>query len=241
MTLAHSFEPTREMREKVCGSMKRWLAGEPVPSWQAIIDSWGDGFCNYFHRRIGDYRDTNIFERVNNASELWGLRNEWIQEFGFMIPCAELLDACAKFQPIVEVGAGTGFMTKLMRNAGIDVIGSDLVARGQSSYAFKVGVFDDQQITASADAMVKREQARTVFCSWPSYADTWFRQALKAMSAGQHLVVIRESATAEKTAWDYLEKHFNHIETINLPNWDGMHDRGEVWIKHSSHKSGRAK
>lgn len=219
-----SFEPDPATRELVIGTMDRWLAGEPVLSYEQIIEKWGGGFEDLL-------RAMHRSRHYQSFSKLWALRYEWIGRFGFMIPCREIIDACVELQPIVEVAAGTGFMTRLMRNAGVDVIGTDVLPRGETTYSFCVGGYDEQQIAAQAKTMVRREPKRTVFCSWPCYQRTWFRQMLKAMSVGQTLIVTRESATAEETAWDYLSSCFGQIAMIDIPNWNGMHDRGEVWIK----------
>jgi hypothetical protein len=39
----------------------------------------------------------------------------------------------------------------------------------------------------------------------PDLHSTWFRQMPKAMQVGQRLVVIREDACGEDSAWTYLD------------------------------------
>lgn len=208
--------------------MRSWLAGVPVPPRADILASWGRGFENYRRNwRRGDYESTMIsFERTH---VLYEVRQQWIKNYGFMIPCAELLDALATSKLVLEVGAGSGFMTQLMRNRGIAVIGTDAQ---MNHYAFTDGRWDVGQLPFTAKRAVRRcWRADTVFCSWPSYDHTWFRQMLRAMRIGQRLIVIREDATGDDTAWRYFDTSFEVTQEIEIPVFHHLHDIALVATK----------
>jgi hypothetical protein len=57
-----------------------------------------------------------------------------------------------------------------------------------------------------------------VFCSCPTLHSTWFRQMPKAMQVGQRLVVIRDDACGEDSAWTYLDDCFDGLGTIDIPD-----------------------
>lgn len=214
-------EPTRKL---IIGTMDRWIAGNPVWTLAHIIKKWGGEF------ECSAWPMTSSFEqRMKRELQLIMLRHEWILKFGFAIPCAELIEPCRKYAPILDVGAGTGYMTKLMRNAGVVASGTDPF---KNSYGFKGGAYDDKQLGLRASTAIKAADKRTtVFCSWPSYSETWFRRALQAMYVSQRLIVIREDATAEAGAWEYLAACFQQEEWVQIPCWPFMHDRCEVWVK----------
>jgi hypothetical protein len=212
-------------------TMRRWLAGEPVWTHAEIISRWGTEF-----RMYREYWGSHEYEprtSIERSTELSDMREKAITEFGFILPCKELLDALEANQPIVEVGAGTGFMTALMRHRGIDVIGTDI---GDVGYSFKTGRYDPSQLRLQAKTAVRRYRDRTVFCSWPTYDHTWMRQALRAMRIGQRAIIIEEDSCAEETAWEYRNRSFEgNWMSIRVPAWNYMNDCAALWIKKRHH------
>lgn len=211
-----------------------WIAGSPVPLREEIIENWGHEFGGLrLFRKIRKnavmMTSADFIKSIERETSLTMARHSYIGKFGFVIPCAEMIDACRRYGPsIIEVGAGSGYVTALMRNAGLDVIGAD---NGEGRHGFQVGYWDVSQRKADAAAIVEQFPHRTVFCSWPTRGDPWFGKMLKAMKRGQLVVIVRESATAEEAAWDYLGSHFAELETIFIPRWPHMHDYCEVWGK----------
>jgi hypothetical protein len=209
-------------RELIIGTMNNWLLGEPVWSHDEILQRWGKAFQMY---RFGGGGLTND---LDSSLSLHLLRDEAIKQFGFGLPSKELLDTLERYQPILEVGAGTGYLTRLMRNRGIDVIGTD-IGFGQR---FTCGTHDPWQLRLPAKMAVRRYRDCTVFCSWPSLYETWFRQALRAMRIGQKLVVIEEDACAEDSAWEYRDQSFDELgDWIPLPAWPMLNDRCRAYVK----------
>jgi hypothetical protein len=208
----------------VIGCVERWVRGdEAVWSYQRCIDTWGHDFEMYRTRwNRGDHMRLRLHI-------LLGLREQFIQRFGYMLPCAEILDELQKSDLVVEIGAGTGYMTRILRNRGINVIGSD----PQLAYhhTLKHALHDDKQVIAQGKTMVRRYPDATIFCSWPSLGDTWFRQALKAMKIGQRIVCVMEDSCAEETAREYLDVCFDTERRINIPAFDFMNDIAYVAVK----------
>jgi len=222
-------------------TMHAWLNGDPVWSYAKILEVWGPEFEMYRRRwdrqlqeKMKQAEETGevTFERdvVHTAMRgvsILHLRDAWIAEFGFAIPCAELLDELAKHRQVVEVGAGTGYMTRLMLNRGIDVIGSNPPF---NDYIFELGKYAMLALR-EAKTMARANPDATVFCSWPTLRHTWFRQMLRAMKIGQRLVVIREDACAEETAWQYLDDCFEQTAVIDIPAFETVNDYASVHVK----------
>jgi hypothetical protein len=226
----------------VIETMQAWIHGEPVWPYARIIETWGDQFEMYRLRwrnevvhamKTGELTSRgSVKDYMRDTMAMWHLRDEWVLRFGFAIPCAELLDRLAAAAPIVEVGAGTGYMTALMRNRGIDVIGSDYDFGGYNSHGFLTGCFDEDQVQGvQGKTMVRRYPDRTVFCSWPTLNHSWFRQMLRAMTIGQRLIVIHEDACAEATAWQYLSDCFDSVDDFAIPTFQHMNDMASVVVK----------
>lgn len=210
-------------------TMQSWVEGEPVWPYARIIETWGREFMPFIKR----WRDVGAPASFRRESRLYEVRIEYVARFGFAIPCAELLDALAEAAPIIEVGAGSGYMTRLMRVRGIDVIGSDLDQhKNNSGHGFIVAEHDPLQWgCVAAKAMVRHYSDRTAFCSWPTLNATWFRQMLRAMRIGQRLIVIRAECCAERSAWDYIDDCFEETGGIELPNFPFIRDFAGIYIK----------
>lgn len=226
----------------VMETMRAWLNGEPVWPYAKILETWGPEFEMYrlrWSRQLNEamkraevtdkvtFGERNIAHEVMRAVSMMHLRDAWINEFGFAIPCAELLDELAKHEQVVEVGAGTGYMTRLMLNRGINVIGSNPPL---NDYSFEVGRYAVLAMR-QAKTMARANPDATVFCSWPTLKHTWFRQLLRAMKVGQQIVVIREDACAEDTAWQYLDDCFEETSTIFIPAFEHINDYASVHVK----------
>jgi SAM-dependent methyltransferase len=206
----------------IVDDVRDWVvAGDPVPTYAQILERWG--------RRFKMYRDAWDDDEHDCLSILDKTRDyRMVPEFGFSIPCAEVLGALWKLQPIVEVGAGSGYWTALMRHIGIEVVGTDPDDHG---FKFTTGKYDPDQARYTAAEAVMRWPEHTVFCSWPSYKEDWFRKAMEQMRSGQYMVLIREDACCDEDTWDWVSESFDQIEYIPIPAWPGMNDHCGVWRK----------
>lgn len=228
------FEPAQAERDTIIGDMYRWLGADPLLSCRQIWERWGADFemCRSRWRREAEQGSLPRFKThhddLKRSVRMYTLRNAWIKQFGFAIPCAELFGALQTHQPVVEIGAGSGYLTALARRNGIDIIGTDSMG---GRYGFEHGHHDEKQIKMAGKTAVRRFRDRTVFCSWPSLGKTWFRQACRAMRIGQRLIVIREECCAEESAWDYLDQCFIAEGIIEIPAWPLINDYAAVYRK----------
>ena len=58
------------------------------------------------------------------------LRAALIREYAFAVPGEEALTCIARHAPIVEIGAGSGYWARCLRERGVDVVVADLRAQG---------------------------------------------------------------------------------------------------------------
>lgn len=150
-------------------------------------------------------------------------RDDYIHRFGFVLPCAELIQGIAELNTkIVSVGAGTGYLEKLLQNAGVDVIATDLhpPERGNNHH-FGCITYTDI-IGMGAVAAVKKYPERAVLMSWPTCMGRWAYEAAKEMQQGQLLIYIgeRQGCTACEKFDDYLNEGFTEEKTIYTPIHD---------------------
>ena len=176
-----------------------------------------------------------LFERPMKAKEACnviksiGLHDSFVarecavKRYSFAIPCVEAVEALVKLSPLVEVGAGSGYWSKIVREAGADIVATDIGK--QSGYSKLWNIVDVLQMSA-LDA-VKAYPDRNVFVCWPSYNEGWAAKMAKKIKPGRSLVYIGEGrggATADSDFFKVLDKYFNEVEQMSIPQWDGLHD-----------------
>jgi len=142
-------------------------------------------------------------------------RRVMCETFSFAIPSLEALQLIAKFQPILEIGAGSGFWATLLKRHNCDVITTDI----KKSFPKE---FTEIEYLSAIDAIEKYPD-RNVFCSWPDL-DTWAEEVLPYIK--NKLIYIGEwnGCTASDNFHDILAKEFKIIAKCTIPQWYLIND-----------------
>jgi len=153
------------------------------------------------------------------------------QVFSWGIIDDHALKVIADYGPLIEIGAGTGYMANQMCKQGIDIICFDRNPFGGIYHKVAYGTPD----------MIKEYSERTLFLSWP---DAWPCEGsfgVDCMKAykGSHLIYIGECVgnsffgdfgkTASKAFHIYLDAHFVLEMDVLLPVWPGHRDKLTIW------------
>ncbi len=162
-------------------------------------------------------------------------RDVFVRLYGFSVPCAEAVEAIKAIgQPVLEVGAGTGYWSALLAAAGLDVVATDAAEPGAiNGYRFTTGRCHQVLQHTARDALLAYPR-RTVLCSWPCYREPWLSQAIRIMRPGQHLVLIGEGAggcTGTECLFHQLAADFDEVAHVAIPQWPGLNDRLTVHRK----------
>jgi len=221
---------------KISGKRPRRDDGDPV-GWRSIdntadyegpltpqiatgwlTDEAGISSCGVLVRRHGLRRFSCL--GIENLMA----RDEYVEGISFAIPCREAIGAIQRSGKVVEVGAGTGFWTALIRKAGGDIIATDVATRGR--YKQPCGKFAEvRQMTA--DDAVDQFHDRNVLAVWPCYDKPWAGQMAKRMRSGRHLFLVSEGAggcVGDDALFDELNHNFELVDEIALPVWPAISD-----------------
>jgi hypothetical protein len=159
-----------------------------------------------------------------------------VRRFAWAVPTNAALAAIARYAPILEVGAGTGYWALLLRRRGVDILPTDRQPprrrsvkerqyRGRQSRQFV-------PITRMGAAKAAgRYPQRSLFLCWPPHNDPMADQAL-AHYRGEIVIFIGEydgGCNANPAFFKRLERRFAQIEEVSLPQWTGLHDDLTVW------------
>lgn len=145
-------------------------------------------------------------------------RAEYIKNYGFTIPCSEWVEALVALSPLLEIGAGNGFLARVLYNNGADIIATDDFS---GDYGMTLGQhYDIQKMDASR--AVRHWPKRNVLCSWPSYGGSWAYDAYKTMRFSNTFAYIGEPWGC--TGDDSLSSLCDHGEYIDGARFIGIND-----------------
>ena len=163
---------------------------------------------------------------IENGTSEHLIRRSLVAQYSWAIPCETALDCLAKYAPLIEVGAGTGYWASLLRKMDVDIMAFD-------SHPPKPGSKNDwhqehQTWTAVEQGdcgVIVKHPGRTLFLCWPPYDDSMATDCLHAYH-GNHLAYVGEhgGCTANEEFFELLEQQWKEIESVDIPQWDGMHD-----------------
>lgn len=169
--------------------------------------------------------DTGIFD--------FPMRTQYVKKFGFVIPSSKFVNTALEHMPLVEVGAGTGFLSKIISKFGGDIITTDIREVSVNNYFKCDNSFVELEMSNASDA-VKKYGERTVLMSWPPYKSEMDYEVYTSMKKGQKLILIGEGmsgCTGSDKGHEFLLTYFNHIKTEVIPTFEGIYDYVSVWIK----------
>jgi hypothetical protein len=178
-------------------------------------------------------------QQIRDAmSDLWAgeapqtrrVRDAFVRRFGFTVPLPRTMRKVADLGPIVEVGAGTGYLSKLISHAGGLAFATD--GGDGRQYAQKIGAWEQVHPMDAAVAAASLPE-RTVLLSWP-HGSEWPVRLLDAMASGQTLVHSGEGeggCCAGPHFFKTLHQDFEPVAALPSLSFPGIHDSFSVWQK----------
>ena len=156
-------------------------------------------------------------------------RGVFTKNYSWWIPCLEAFEAIKNVGKVVSVGCGSGWAEHHMRKFGIDIISTELNLN--NPYGFNKTYGEIEYI--SAQDAVQKYRDRAVLMAWPSYNESWTDEVLDCMGIGQVLVYIGEDCgcTATDRYHEVLDKNFQHLSRVQIPQWEGIHDDMNIYVK----------
>jgi hypothetical protein len=172
-------------------------------------------------------------------------RRELAAVFSWAIPTEEALDVLARYAPLVEGGAGTGYWAALLQARGVEAVAYDLSppgmlapnayhARGQKPWT---RLHQGSSVTA-----VRRHRDRTLVLCWPPYEDDAASYAPLRAHRGEVAIYIGEGddgATGSVRFHRELDLNWTLVEQIDLLHWPRLRDRLMVYRRNPARRAHR--
>lgn len=159
-------------------------------------------------------------------------RDWFAKRYGFAVPDIKAVEAIIAHGPVLEVGAGTGYWSRILSRHDVAVVSTD-IASGVTGFGQQIGAWHPVT-TQPADEAIRDHPGWTVLMVWPSYDDPWAFEAAKVMKSGAVLAYVGEGhggCTATDSFHDYLDRRFDELAAVYIPTFLGMHDSLHVYRK----------
>lgn len=167
------------------------------------------------------------------------LRHDFIAKYGFAIINDEVVELLKGYQPILEVGAGSGYWSYELQQAGIDVITTDPMT---GIYTHGVGMHRTSRHWENkytkieqlvAKKAIRKYPNRNLLTVWPDYDASWTHKMLRNFT-GKYLIYVGEGSggcTGSETFHEILDTEYTEVADLTIPQFDGLHDRLYIYQK----------
>lgn len=180
------------------------------------------------------------------------LRDSYINKIGFVIYTEEVINVLSsllKTKKVVEVGSGSGFLSRVLSSYGITVVAVD---NNKSIYVMsrtegnRWGQIYQQDITKDAVTYLKKVNKDAppdvIIMCWPDYDSPFAHKIAKAMLPGQILIYQGEGHYGctgddsfhdfvdDDTLWESQQEIADQLNEHHV-QFEGIHDRWYVYKK----------
>jgi hypothetical protein len=177
----------------------------------------------------------DILQHFGTSQVLRDLRNLLVRQYAWAVPSTAAIKLIARYSPIVEVAAGTGYWAYLLGIAGADVVAYDAYA---PVAPFKLEYDEEPYVDvrkATASEAVLAHPERTLFLCWPSACDPYAHEAL-SLTRAEHVIFVGwkdDEVTGCTEFHDRLRREWTLVEQLDIPQWPEMRDRLFVYRRRS--------
>lgn len=153
----------------------------------------------------------------------FSVREQTVKSYSYAVPDEGAIDLLARYGPFVEIGAGSGYWAKLLRDVHVDIVAYDIASHEQPW----------TEVLYGNELMALLHADRTLFLCWPPLEDNMALRAVKihALGGGNRLAYIGEhegGCTANDEFFAYLDQYYEVERSYAIPQWPGVRDR--LWV-----------
>jgi len=167
------------------------------------------------------------FNSLTSRQDCFDNRQILCQKYAWSVPNEEAVNVLLAHQPIIEVGAGTGYWASLVRKKGGQIIATDILpAPSKGNLWHRLAGSSWTEVVSGDETIVRQYPNSTLFLSWPPETN---RCAFNALSLykGNILIYVGEDAggcTGTKEFHDMLARDWHLVKHVELPQWPGVYD-----------------
>ncbi len=220
--------------------LEEWAAANSsrVPGWICWSELGNDP---------SEYRITSCWR--DDQDNRRQIRQHLTRKYAFGVPGDAALDCLARYEPLVEIGAGTGYWARCLRERGVDIVAYDVMGDSWRSW-FRPSILAEirrdgtraiearphaqraepalwTEVRQGGPEVLRDHGERTLLLCWP---DPWsgFDEASLLAYPGERVAVVGEPAGAGPGSQGFqalLQRSWQQIETAPVPRWPASEDR----------------
>ena len=153
-------------------------------------------------------------------------RMKFIRTFGFAILTGAAVRLIQEYSPILEVGAGAGYWTMELAQAGVDILATDPTP---GMYFEGSSLWTNVEMINGPEALEKHPERNLLLC-WPD-RDGW-PSGVVAEFTGKHIIYVgepRDGCTGDNRMFDILDERYELETRLEIPRFQKIHDQLEIW------------
>jgi hypothetical protein len=150
-----------------------------------------------------------------------------VRRYSWAVPDPNSLSLIAKYSPLVEMGAGTGYWASLLATLGVDILCFD----SQESHNVARNYGRWYPVRPGDPTILLDHWDLNLFLCWPPY-DTRMAYLCLQRWKGRYLIYIGEDeggCNATDSFFRRLNREFNLIESATLTQFYGLHDSLSIY------------
>lgn len=164
--------------------------------------------------------------RVGADFGFYDLRKELVTVFSWAIPSPEAVQHIYDLgEPVVEIGAGTGYWARQLHNAGVDIVAYDHRVSGRRKW-FPQGTKQFFPVRCRGRHAARKHPDRALMLCWPPYQSSMAIDAISAWS-GDTLIYVGEDSggcTGDEAFHQELADKWQNVSCVRLPHFEGLYD-----------------
>jgi hypothetical protein len=185
------------------------------------------------------YKEACKVEKLSMVNGTGGLRTrtKLCNQFAWAVPCERAISEIAVYEPLVEIGAGTGYWASLLRSRGVDILAYDIAPPHLIENHYHVKLTYTEVLHGGPHAphvLSALGGDRTLLLCWPPYLDSMACDSLRSYR-GKHVIFVGEyqGCCADEQFFDMLSQSYDEVKTVEIPKFDCINDYLTVFRRHA--------
>lgn len=162
---------------------------------------------------------------VSTTMRAYEQRPHYVDKYAWAVPNDAALAAIQAYNPVVEIGAGTGYWAALLQARGVSVVAYDLYPPAGDNNTFHTSRTTWTHVEKGGPEKAADHPDRALLLCWPPYNSPMAMECLNHY-AGETVLYVGEwgGCTADDGFHSQLERDFDVVKTVRIPCWPGIHD-----------------
>ncbi|MBN2160883.1 MAG: GIY-YIG nuclease family protein [Spirochaetes bacterium] len=163
-------------------------------------------------------------------------RSDFASRYAFSIPTIDIIEEIARYSPLIEIGAGSGYWAMCLSEAGADIVAYDSRPPGEAApwdWRFSNRWHEESwfHVIEGDEAMAGRYPERALLLCWPPIHDPMAARALRFYldAGGKTLIWIESPGASADEAFRRQVESLRMLRSARLWSWPGFAEEMRIF------------